>query len=1167
MPRLLLVIVLVLSAVPLDAQVRLRFVPVVTTPGSAPGAPTALSPTTGATGIGISPSLSFSCAGATSYAIDFGTDNPPTNIALNLSLGGTPLYSPAVLVYSQTYRWKVYCTNAFGTTPGDVWTFTTRPEPTSTLVDHPRLFLTTTKLAELVARKDANTTEYSDFKTWVDSQIPSDNSNTTLTSSITADQGAGSTFTVADGSGFPTASAAAGTITAFSDYSGTVAGTVLAFNTSHGLTTGNTITIQGTHNDDPELTKDEYNGDHVITVVNANQFYFTATYGGRTFDAPWDAARKIRINYEALRIIRTANTFTVVDRAYDLYGRHGVTTPKAHATGATVWENNNVGDVSNGAYGVALLRKLGVAGYDDKSRNAMNLLLYLFSNVNIYNSNEARHMGHFVGMVYDWNYDQLTADDKAAYATMFHDILTFYTVTNPIFNPDGTSSLALRETVITGNVPSGIVRAIIAMSAAIMGDDPDAADHWAVGQTWAGFLRSALLTGAASGGVNAEGSEYSQTDWSIYPDVFGMIASATNTPTELSDMTPFEAQLVKLLANLSLPGSSNSAVSTNCSIDVGSTTLTCADASTFTIGENIAVNLEVGSGNLTINSPRTNVTPSGHTVTAADVGKSIWINVTTTLFGPVGQYWKFWIVGQDGTNWTLEKAIPSTIDVYTLSNPQPWSFGARGYAQNSNLWPTTVVDKSGNVITTRDPAPGNSVSRAITHLPSLRPFGDVESTMNYDDFAYTGGEVGLALAHAQDILLDNGQTPIAEYAEYLIDNLIPSSVGSAPYQKPLWFMWREPSITATNPSALGLNFVTPDPDAFGVLVANSDWTATRTQVSFITGSAAGNHNQSSYGSYGIRRKGVYLTRDLVGYDLAPDSVANYYNEFSGSGYSEVAWLGARFKNSVQMNGHSGHHNRLSAPPLIGGVTTPRFKAATNYAYMRMDASNAYRGDTGGVNWVALGYPNNDALTWVRDFFVLNPDVVFVFDRNTYANATTSPTRYNFQFPCDPSTSSQRITCTYAGQKLVQDIKLPTSATITERNYRTDLDGAFDGFRIEVQSGVSASTEYHVSVIQVMDSGDSPVAVTTLTTTNANVVEVAVNTTCPNGCVVGDVKGTTPTLNITYTYSATDPDHYMLGFVPSTAYHVDNNAGTKTVTISPATESGDLTATAEGVLVF
>ncbi len=58
-------------------------------------------------------------------------------------------------------------------------------------------------------------------------------------------------------------------ITAVADHSGTVSGTVLVTAAEHDLQTGDTVTITDTTS---------YNGDHVITVVTDDTFYFTATF-------------------------------------------------------------------------------------------------------------------------------------------------------------------------------------------------------------------------------------------------------------------------------------------------------------------------------------------------------------------------------------------------------------------------------------------------------------------------------------------------------------------------------------------------------------------------------------------------------------------------------------------------------------------------------------------------------------------------------------------------------------------------------------------------------------------------------------------------------------------------------------------------------------------------
>ena len=74
-------------------------------------------------------------------------------------------------------------------------------------------------------------------------------------------------------------------ITVFTDHSGTVAGTVLATDTAHPYISGNTITIS-------DGSVGSYDGDHVLTKVNADSYYFTATFvSTETATAKWTSEK------------------------------------------------------------------------------------------------------------------------------------------------------------------------------------------------------------------------------------------------------------------------------------------------------------------------------------------------------------------------------------------------------------------------------------------------------------------------------------------------------------------------------------------------------------------------------------------------------------------------------------------------------------------------------------------------------------------------------------------------------------------------------------------------------------------------------------------------------------------------------------------------------------
>jgi len=88
-----------------------------------PSAPTAVSPANGATGVSVEADLAWSSSGATSYDVYFGTSSSPPAYATGLTSPSLPL--PA-LSAATTYYWRVVARNAFGSTPGSVWSFTTK---------------------------------------------------------------------------------------------------------------------------------------------------------------------------------------------------------------------------------------------------------------------------------------------------------------------------------------------------------------------------------------------------------------------------------------------------------------------------------------------------------------------------------------------------------------------------------------------------------------------------------------------------------------------------------------------------------------------------------------------------------------------------------------------------------------------------------------------------------------------------------------------------------------------------------------------------------------------------------------------------------------------------------------------------------------------------------
>lgn len=95
-------------------------------PSTPPGTPSNPIPANASIDIGLTPSLAWTSTGAATYAVNFGTVNPPPQVTTGITNSG---YVPGALVESTIYYWKIIATNSDGSTSGPVWTFSTMTTP------------------------------------------------------------------------------------------------------------------------------------------------------------------------------------------------------------------------------------------------------------------------------------------------------------------------------------------------------------------------------------------------------------------------------------------------------------------------------------------------------------------------------------------------------------------------------------------------------------------------------------------------------------------------------------------------------------------------------------------------------------------------------------------------------------------------------------------------------------------------------------------------------------------------------------------------------------------------------------------------------------------------------------------------------------------------------
>ncbi len=464
---------------------------------------------------------------------------------------------------------------------------------------------------------------------------------------------------------------------------------------------------------------------------------------------------------------------------------------------------------------------------------------------------------------------------------------------------------------------------------------------------------------------------------------------------------------------------------------------------------------------------------------------------------------------------------------------------------------TTIVGINGNTFTLRDTAVAPGTNKRVTHIHRELTWGD--ATQN-PSFVYGDSNISddhIASGYRIVDILKGRNAEVSGYVRFWLDEIVRDpAVGT--YGKFLRFMYDDRSVASVDYRSLPTLFGVTNPKTTSMLIGRSDWEPTATLVHFLIGGEMYDHTHSHFNSYQIRRGGVWLSNELYGYDTSP------FPGVFGTRGAESKYMGARYHNTVLMNGHSSNNGRIMATELTTPAVIERSEITGGYMYARGDASGQYASPM----WTSAGYPNNDSKTFIRDFIYIKPDLVAFADSLSYAAATASPTTWISRFSGRPTIDRQRFTSIYGMQKIVQDVVLPEAARVSlvdEIIENPDLDDVRTDphFRIETSSGVSAASEWSLQVIQMMDSSTPPAPVVSLTTTNANVAQAG-------DYVLGAMRGNELTFPVRYSYTGR-PTHYLMGFAPRTTYNLVDSGSTITITVGA--EGSSVTSSPAGLIVY
>lgn len=787
---------------------------------------------------------------------------------------------------------------------------------------------------------------------------------------------------------------------------------------------------------------------------------------------------RIIIDSEVLHVsTRTGNVMAISERAYLTPGfsEHGIAA--AHFDASPVWyTDSSGGDFRTLSVLTPLIVQAGDTSYATKARHILAVLTAVtFGGFRYWSGDYVRWFGvdFMVGVDMMWN--DLTATEKVSYAECCRLVANAH-LTDAInvsgakeqYAIDVVGRTSAIQASITGNIASAQVYACLVAAIVSDGWNVEAPAQFAAAKSKLdNYIVPAIESGVMVAGNIVEGSEYSGEAYIQIWRSFEAIKCAAGSSAYDSVQTSLCQKTTDFLIHSTLPGSSNSAVTTTATGSIASTTITVASATGWAIGE-----------------------------------------------------------------------------MFRLTNP-PDFFN----------FETAIVNISGTTFTIRDPLPRALSGHTIKHIAREASWGDA-----------TEGDKGLLNSIVNDghqaqmfhniNTLRTADATRAQYCRYYLDSIGQAEDRTAVYYKFAKLLFDDTTVGASDYTlAMSTLFSTASSESVGMLLGRSAWTPAATYVHFLAGKESYDHVHSCYNSYYIRRKGVELSTEIQGYSVVPWPASPTIPNLMGGKF-----VGPKVHNAIEMNGHGGNAMWGMNTDAAGVASLSRSELTSTYMYGRGDASGIFTSSS----WVAFGWTSNAAQTFVRDFLYLKAADLIVFaDRLGYTGASVSPTKWFAQFTGDPAIAGQRITSTYAGQSIVQDIILPASATLTridEIAEYPDLDDKFTRpyYRVETVSGANTATEYSLQVIQVGDSGFSTLATTLLTTTNANVVQIG------SSYVVGAVKGASPTLNITYDVVGT-PRNLVMGMAASTAYHVTR--ATNTITIAAATGLGDTTSTTGGLLDF
>jgi hypothetical protein len=355
--------------------------------------------------------------------------------------------------------------------------------------------------------------------------------------------------------------------------------------------------------------------------------------------------------------------------------------------------------------------------------------------------------------------------------------------------------------------------------------------------------------------------------------------------------------------------------------------------------------------------------------------------------------------------------------------------------------------------------------------------------------------------------------------------------------------------------------VAPDPrpalpstvavSGIGHISGRTSWDGTARWFNYALGWNSIDHQAADANKFEFYRKGEWLTKSRLGYDLdylASDnhntlSLQNDAPQRQPDDYRYM--LGQRGSQWLYVN---------SGDPTLVAISF-----GTDYIYATGDATSLYNSAYESVTDISHAS---------RSIFWLKPDHIVIYDRAESKTANRFK-RFWIHSPTQPSISGKLATMTTTnGQHLYTSTLLPTNASISIQTEQNEPSGAPAeeeniSYRLLVEApGGPQSARF----LHVLQGADSSVSADTATLIQSTSGDACAGAAVSNAVILFPVNLGAPLSAFTYTVLAGTTRHYLTGLTPNGGYTVSTQmvSGNIQVRIS---SGGGVMADSSGVMAF